>query len=187
MDAMEKRRLERGRLVIAPFACLPGVRKGDNIWGSVISKNQTWPGKADGNEKERWYHALTEQLLPRATHVIDLHCFNHYKSTTSFAPVDDTESRELALAGDLPFTLLQQPQHYTQPRRSAGEGDSLPKITATSYCYQMGKPAVLIEFPGGLVNFSGGMINRRKPEPGLRAVRRMMINLEMLEPESGSV
>ncbi|MFP4176077.1 MAG: succinylglutamate desuccinylase/aspartoacylase family protein [Planctomycetota bacterium] len=183
-ELMGERSLVRGRLLIAPFACLPGVLRGSNTWSDVISKNQVWPGKPNGNPKERLYHALAEDLLPRATHVVDLHCFNHYKSTTAFAPVDDPESLELAVAGDLPFTLVQDPEQYSEPRREPGEGDNLPKITTTGHCYSLGKPSVLIEFPGGLVNFPGGAMNRRKPNPGIRALRRMMVKLEMLEPIS---
>ena len=166
--------LLRGTLLLAPFACLPGSYAHNNIWGDVISKNQVWPGKADGNPKERLYHALATHLIPRATHVLDLHCFTFYKSATAFAPNDDDAAQFMALAADVPFTLIQDPGQYDRPRREPGRGDSLPKITTTMYCRQLGTPAALIEFPGH-------MLNARTAETGLRAARRLLVALEMLD------
>ncbi len=167
-------RVTCGKLLLAPFVCLPGTYAHGNTWDDVLSKNQVWPGKAEGNPKERLYHALATHLIPRASHVLDLHCFTFYKSATAFAPIDDKAAQHIALAVDVPFTLIQEPSNYDQPRRSAGEGDSLPKITTTMHCRKLGKPAALIEFPGH-------MLNRRNAETGIRAVRRLLVALGMIE------
>ncbi|MFW6132340.1 MAG: succinylglutamate desuccinylase/aspartoacylase family protein [Planctomycetota bacterium] len=170
-----RQRLRRGTLLLVPFACLPASYAHGNTWGEVISKNQVWPGNADGNAKERLYDALAAQLIPPVSHVLDLHCFTFYKAATAFAPVDDEACQTLAMAADVPFTLIQDPGQYDQPRRPAGEGDRMPKITTTMYCRRLGKPAALIEFPGH-------MLNRRNAETGLRAVRRVLVELDMIEP-----
>ena len=166
-------RIERGRLIVAPFACPPGTYHRGNTWGSVQSKNQVWPGEADGNEKERLYHALATELLPRASHVVDLHCYPYVKAPAAFAPNDEPASLELALAADVAVTKIQEPSQYDQPRRSPGENDALPKITTTMHCRTLGKPATMIEFPGHL-------LDARNAELGLRAVRRILVALGMM-------
>ena len=79
----------RGRAILLPFGNIPAIRHRRNsvMLGpeekhtethSRFNMNSLWPGDPAGNDIERLIASLDEALVQHATHVVDLHCWNHF-------------------------------------------------------------------------------------------------------------
>ncbi len=108
--------------------------------------NRVYPGKADGTQTERIAHALTREVIEKATHLVDMHCGDGNESlrpysywTVSANPAVDEQARELNLAFGLDHIVVDR-ERPKDPAHS-----SYTANTATL----RGKPAITVE-SGGL-------------------------------------
>jgi predicted deacylase len=107
--------------------------------------NRMYPGRADGSQSERIAHALTTQVIEKATHLADMHCGDGNESLRPYsyweisgnATVDEG-SRQLALAFGLDHIVIQR-ERSQDPARSV--------YTATTAILR-GKPAITTESGG---------------------------------------
>jgi len=134
----------RGTVVMVHVANSPSFL-GRTIYYSPIdgqNLNRVFPGKVDGTVSERIAHALTHEVIDRATHVIDLHGgdgneslrpYSYWITTGSPAVADD--SRALALAFGLDHIVVDD-----ERPREPGASMYLSNTAITR-----GKPAITTE------------------------------------------
>jgi predicted deacylase len=107
--------------------------------------NRVYPGKADGTQTERIAHAITREVIAKATHLIDLHCGDGNESlrpyaywTTSPSQAIDDAAREMVLAFGFDHIVVDR-ERPKDPAQS-----SYTANTATL----RGKPAITVESGG---------------------------------------
>ncbi len=183
---MLRRRLERGRCLLLPFANLRAIQKHqphiDYEIGRVYSRdrvnniNGTWPGDPAGTSAQRASFALKHALVDQATHNIDLHSWNHTWAAGVLARTGYGPSLQLAKASGIRFASHSawMPERKRRP---------VTPCTLTSYFNDTGRAAICIEFSGQNILVSAEV--RR----GLRAVQNCLKLLKMLpgRPEQGDV
>ena len=96
------RQLRTGSVWLLPMANLNAVQKrrhsinlgpGDPVTKARVedhNMNLIWPGKAEGNDTERITYSLNHTLLRYCTHLVDIHCYNHFNAAETIA-VNDNE------------------------------------------------------------------------------------------------
>ena len=84
--------------------------------------NRQWPGDPAGNDIQRTVHAIYSALGARATHVVDIHCWNRFWAAAGLPRRDRPESLELASISALPFARRSDPPSWTQPPSDVGRG-----------------------------------------------------------------
>jgi predicted deacylase len=70
---------------------------------NVNNVNCAWPGKTDGSNGQRLAHAFHRDLLPQATHLVDLHCYSRCWAAIVYARAGHEPSLALARACGLRF------------------------------------------------------------------------------------
>jgi hypothetical protein len=136
----------RGAAILVHMANPPAFY-GRRIYYGPDGKNlnRMYPGKADGSQSERIAHALTTQVIDKATHLADMHCGDGNESLRPYsyweisgnATVDEG-SKQLALAFGLDHIVIQR-ERSQDPARSV--------YTATTAIVR-GKPAITTESGG---------------------------------------
>jgi len=107
--------------------------------------NRVYPGKPQGSQTERIAHAITREVIEKATHLIDMHCGDgneslrpySYWSVSPSAAIDE-QAREMNLAFGLDHIVVDR----ERPRDPAQS--SYTANTATL----RGKPAITVESGG---------------------------------------
>ncbi len=140
--------------------------------------NRVYPGRADGSISQRIAHAITTEVIARATHVIDMHCGDgneslrpySYWQVTGDAALDEA-GKQLALAFGLDHIVIDR-ERPSDPERT---------LYTANTAVRRGKPAITVE--------SGGMgltdeASVRAQEAGALSV---MAHLGMLEAPSARV
>ncbi len=143
-----------GRILAVPFCNLPAVRRrrphlssgperpyGDDAGHNM---NRTWPGSADGNDTERLSHAIYAALGARATHCLDIHCWEKHSAPAALPRKDRPRSLELARVCALPFAI-------PQPGRGGTETEPKTPCTIGAYFNDSGRAALTIELSGQYV------------------------------------
>lgn len=152
-----------GRLIILPGLNFPAVAAGRR--NSPLDEgnlNRAFPGRATGTPTQMIAHFLTEELLPRADLVIDLHsggrslqymhcALGHY----GLSPEIDAKIRDLLSVFGAPWSVLTQ----------GGGGGGATTFYATAAA--RGIPAITTELGGGATLSSSGL---RIAEEGVRRV-----------------
>ena len=115
MAAIAGEDLHSGVLLAVPFCNRPALRKPRHHLNSGPAppsaqddrqnNNSTWPGAPAGNDTERLCHALCRELVERATHVMDVHCWSRFTAAACLPRKDRPESMALARVSALPFAL----------------------------------------------------------------------------------
>ena len=141
----------------------PGYDKRDNL-------NCTWPGDANGNNAERLSNALSRALEGRATHLIDLHCWNLFWATSVLAREGHDMAERLANVTALRFGK----RTGWYPERD--ERPVLP-CTLSAYLNDTDRAAICIEFAGQYG------VWHREVDRGVRALANCLRILEMLPGE----
>ena len=171
------RELQRGEVLVAPFANRPAVGMRRHHISSVPERhygeddghnmNRTWPGSPDGNDTERMSHAVAAELVPRATHNVDIHCWARFTAATALPRSDRPRSMELARLSALPFA---------QPRGGGGGTETEPKTPCTlgALFNDSGRASLSFELSGQYV------ILEEQVRLGLRCVMNIARLLEML-------
>lgn len=137
-----------GTVIMIHVANMPSYLARTIYYSPVDGKNlnRVFPGKADGTLSERIAHAITRDILERATHVVDLHCGDGNESlrpysywiTTGKREVVEA-SRQMALAFGLDHIIVDR----TRPT------DPAASVYLTNTAITRGKPGLTIE-SGGL-------------------------------------
>jgi predicted deacylase len=138
VHGLDPERLVAGRLIVIPVLNLPAFRaaqRASPLDGGNM--NRAFPGDAAGTITERIARFVTDEVLPRADVVIDLHSGGagfEIIRCMSFHQVDDparyTEFRETALLFGTPFVMI-----YTSGMGTGlltEEAEAMGKITIGS-------------------------------------------------------
>ena len=107
--------------------------------------NRMYPGDANGTISERIAHALTTQVIDRATHLIDMHCGDGNESLRPYSywmpigdPKVDEAASEMVLAFGLDHIVVDR-SRPTDPKKTL--------YTSTTAMVR-GKPAITVESGG---------------------------------------
>jgi predicted deacylase len=173
-------RLDPARLqgsVILVHMANPPTFYGRRIYFGPDGKNlnRVYPGAADGTISQRIAHAITSEVIARASHLIDMHCGDgneslrpySYWQVTGDAALDEA-GRQMALAFGLDHIVIDR-ERPSDPERT---------LYTSNTAVRRGKPAITVE--------SGGMgltdeASVRAQEAGALSV---MAHLGMLEAPS---
>lgn len=134
----------RGTIVMVHVANMPSFL-GRTIYYSPVdgqNLNRVFPGRTDGTLSERIAHAITEEVIARATHVVDLHGGDGNESLrpysywiTTGTPDVIEASRALALAFGLDRIVVDH-ERPTDPHAS---------MYLSNTAITRGKPAITTE------------------------------------------
>jgi YVTN family beta-propeller protein len=136
-----------GSVILVHMANPPGFY-GRRIYYGPDGKNlnRVYPGRADGSNSERIAHAITTQVIERATHVADLHCGDGNESLRPYSYWQvsgnreiDAASKQMALAFGLRYIVMDR-DRPKDPARS---------MYTSNTAILRGKPAITTE-SGGL-------------------------------------
>lgn len=104
--------------------------------------NRVYPGRADGTVSERIAHAITREVIERATHLVDMHSGDGNEALRAYTycvvtgdAALDRETRELALAYGLDHLLVDR----GRPR------DPGASLYTSNTALTRGKPAITTE------------------------------------------
>ena len=163
--------------VILVHLANPTTFYGRRIYYSPDGKNlnRVYPGKADGTISDRIAHAITTEVIARATHVVDMHCGDGNESLRPYSywqltgdTALDEAGRQMALAFGLDHIVVDR-ERPADPEHT---------LYTSNTAVRRGKPAITVE--------SGGMgltdeVSVRAQEAGALSV---MAHLGMLEAPS---
>ena len=150
-----------GTLVLVHVANMPSYLARSIYYSPADGKNlnRVFPGRADGTLSERIAFAITQEVIARATHVIDLHCGDGNESLRPYSYWITTGKPDVAAAGRqlaLAFGL----DHIVVDRDRPADPDASMYLSNTAIT--RGKPALTIE--------SGGLA--RTDEASIAAIER---------------
>jgi predicted deacylase len=133
-----------GTVVMVHVANMPSFLGRTIYYSPADGKNlnRVFPGKPDGTVSERIAHAITTELIARATHVIDLHCGDGNESLRPYTYWITTGAPEVAEAGRqmaLAFGL----DHIVIDRERPADPDASVYLSNTAVT--RGKPALTTE------------------------------------------
>jgi predicted deacylase len=165
-----------GSVILVHFAN-PTTFYGRRIYYSSDGKNlnRVYPGSPTGTISERIAHAITTEVIDRATHVVDLHCGDGNESLRPYAywqvtgdPAMDEAGRRMVLAFGLDHVVVDR-ERPADPNRT---------MYTSNTAVRRGKPAITVE--------SGGMgstdeVSIRRIEAGALS---LMAHLHMLDAPS---
>ena len=118
--------LQAGAVLGVPFCNLPALwqRRHHDTQGPEEpvaeqperNMNLVWPGDPAGNDIARLAHAIYSELGTRATHAVDIHCWNRFWAAAGLPRRDQPLSVELAAVSALPFARPMDPPPPEAPR-----------------------------------------------------------------------
>lgn len=136
-----------GTVILVHVANMPSYLGRTIYYSPADNKNlnRVFPGKPDGTLSERIAHAITREIIERATHVVDLHCGDGNESlrpysywiTTGGAAVADA-GRQMALAFGLDHIVVDRDR----------PSDPAASLYVSNTAITRGKPALTIESGG---------------------------------------
>lgn len=137
--------------------------------------NRVYPGAKDGTISQRIAHAITSEVIARATHVIDMHCGDgneslrpySYWQVTGDAALDEA-GKQLALAFGLDHIVIDR-ERPSDPERT---------LYTANTAVRRGKPAITVE-SGGM-----GLTDEASVGAQLSGALSVMAHLGMLEAPS---
>ena len=165
-----------GSAILVHFAN-PATFYGRRIYFAPDGKNlnRVFPGSATGTLSERIAHALTAEVIERATHVVDVHCGDGNESLRPYAywqvtgdPAMDETGKQMVLAFGLDHIVVDR-ERPADLRRT---------VYLSNTAVRRGKPAITVE-SGGLGSTDEASI--RRIEDG---VLSLMAHLRILEAPS---
>jgi predicted deacylase len=161
-----------GTLILVHVANMPSYLGRTIYYSPADSKNlnRVFPGKPDGTLSERVAHAITVEVIERATHVVDLHCGDGNESlrpysywiTTGGTAVAEA-GRQMALAFGLDHIVVDR-ERPSDPKAS---------LYLSNTAITRGKPALTIE-SGGMGEIDTDSIQRIE-----RGIAGLMKHLKM--------
>jgi predicted deacylase len=136
----------KGSVILVHLANPPGFY-GRRIYYGPDGKNlnRVYPGRAEGTVSERIAHAITTEVIDRATHLVDMHCGDGNESLRPYSYWQVTGDAELDEAGKqmaLAFGLDHIVIDTERPR------DPARSVYTSNTAVLRGKPAVTTESGG---------------------------------------
>jgi predicted deacylase len=165
-----------GSVILVHFAN-PTTFYGRRVYYSPDGKNlnRAFPGSVTGTLSERIAHAVTTEVIERATHVVDVHCGDGNESLRPYAywqvtgdAAMDEAGKQMALAFGLDHIVIDR-ERPADPSRT---------VYLSNTAVRRGKPAITVE-SGGLGSTDEASI--RRLEDGALS---LMAHLRMLEAPS---
>jgi len=165
-----------GSVILVHFAN-PTTFYGRRIYTSPDGKNlnRVYPGSAAGTISERIAHAITTEVIGRATHVVDVHCGDGNESLRPYAywqvtgdPAMDEAGKQMVLAFGLDHIVVDR-ERPIDPGRT---------VYTSNTALRRGKPAITVE-SGGLGSTDEASVRRLE-----EGVLSLMAQLRMLEAPS---
>ena len=169
------RELKKGAISVVPFCNKPALWKrrphisttperpyGDDAGHNM---NRTWPGKVEGNDTERLSAAIYKALGERATHNIDIHCWERFTAAASLPRKDKPASMELARVSAILFA---------QPRPGSSPPNKTPSTIGAIF-NDSDRPSLTFELSGQYI------VYEREVRWGLRAVMNLVKCLGMMD------
>ena len=165
-----------GSVILVHFAN-PTTFYGRRVYYSPDGKNlnRVYPGRADGTISDRIAHAITTEVIARATHLVDMHCGDgneslrpySYWQITGDAALDEA-GRQMALAFGLDHIVIDR-ERPADPEHT---------LYTSNTAVRRGKPAITVE--------SGGMGLTDEASVGAQEAGALsvMAHLGMLEAPS---
>jgi predicted deacylase len=135
-----------GSLILVHMAN-PTTFYGRRIYFSPDGKNlnRVYPGQADGTISQRIAHAITNEVIARATHVVDMHCGDGNESLRPYSywqvtgdKALDEAGKRLALAFGLDHIVIDR-ERPSDPERT---------LYTSNTAVRRGKPAITVESGG---------------------------------------
>jgi predicted deacylase len=142
LPQLEPERLA-GSVILVHMAS-PPTFYGRRIYYGPDGKNQNrvYPGRPDGTVSERIAHALTTQVIDRATHVVDMHCGDGNESLRPYSYWQvsgnadvDAAAKRMVLAWGLDHIVVDR----ERPR------DATASVYTSNTAVLRGKPAITTE------------------------------------------
>jgi len=133
----------KGSLILVHMVSPPAFY-GRRIYYSPDGKNQNrvYPGRADGTQSERIAHAITSEVIDRATHVVDVHGGDGNEDLRTYSywqisgqPTIDAASREMVLAWGFDHVVVDR----ERPK------DRNASVYTSNTAVLRGKPAMTVE------------------------------------------
>ncbi|MCM2255960.1 MAG: M14 family metallopeptidase [Vicinamibacteria bacterium] len=166
--------------VILVHMVAPAAFYGRRIYYSPDGKNQNrvYPGRLDGSQSERIAHAITTEVIERATHVVDVHGGDGNEDLRTYSywqlsgqPAVDAASREMVLAWGFDHVVVDR-------ERPKDKGAS---VYTSNTAVLRGKPAITVE---------SGAMGRSDEElvaAHLRGARSLLAHLGILDGPSARI
>jgi predicted deacylase len=170
----------RGTVIMVHVANMPSFLGRTIYYSPADGKNlnRVYPGNAGGTLSERIAHAITTEVIDRATHVVDLHCGDGNESLRPYSywittgdPAVAAEGRAMALAFGLRHIVVDD----------ARPTDPAASIYTSNTAVTRGKPALTTE-TGALAQVDEESIGLM-----LQGVAGLLRHLGMLEEGPGPV
>lgn len=201
LKELAEKYLIRGNIWLLPMANLLAVQTrrhsidlGPEQPGSLSkghNMQRTWPGDPDGNDTERLAYALDQAVLRHCSHVVDMHCWNHFWAAEALTINDHEPSRQLGEVTTTRFISYRNARPPDGSTMQAGQlflkrgGSTL--VMELSGQFQMLERQVRIGLVS-MVNIAK-LLGMFEGEPelirGPRAVRSPETSHEVFSPASG--
>jgi predicted deacylase len=142
----------RGSVLLVQVANMPSFLARTIYYSPADNKNlnRVFPGKPDGTLSERIAHAITQEFIERATHVVDLHCGDGNESLRPYSywiTTGDPKVAEAARSMALAFGLDHIVVDGSRPV------DPAASVYLSNTAVTRGKPALTTETGGmGIVD-----------------------------------
>ena len=133
-----------GTVIMVHVANMPSYLARTIYYSPVDGKNlnRVFPGKPDGTLSERIAHAITREVIDRATHVVDLHCGDGNESLRPYTYWITTGEKGVADAGRLMALAFGLDHIVIDRERPVDAGAS---VYLSNTAVTRGKPALTIE------------------------------------------
>ena len=101
------KKVTSGTLIVIPIVNVYGFLYQDRYLMDRRDLNRAFPGTNKGSLASRLAKTITKEVVSQATHLIDLHAGSHHRTNLPQirADLDDTQTRELAEAFNVPVIL----------------------------------------------------------------------------------
>jgi predicted deacylase len=136
-----------GTLILVHVANMPSFLGRTIYYSPVDGKNlnRVFPGKPDGTVSDRIAHAITREVIERATHVMDLHCGDGNESLRPYTYWVTTGKPDVAEAGRQ-MALAFGMDHIVVDRERPTDASASVYLSNTAIT--RGKPALTTESGG---------------------------------------
>ncbi len=136
--------LVAGNVWIIPMADLRAVRSRKYTVESTPEKrftetnlNRSWPGDGSGHDNQRIANSLNREIVRHCTHVVDIHCWEHYRAAETLS---ESNNEQAAVMAGVTTTRFISYGVFPENQNT--------NITIRRYMSATGRAAVTIELAG---------------------------------------
>lgn len=150
----------RGSVVAVPVLNIPGLLGHRRAFTEGKDLNRTFPGRANGDDADRWADGILQKIIGHVEVLMDLHTASRGRVNSLYVRanmLDETTAR---------MALLQRPQIIVH--------NPAPDATLRGQAMEMGIPSITVEV-GNPSRFQRDMVRS-----GLNGIRNVMRHFKML-------